>query len=279
MRFIRLAHALFARLTGHRLVAVKAGDALASRSGTLFEPTRLDAGALEADGNPLARYFLASSSASLHKWHHYFAIYHAHLARYRGAPGLRMLEIGVSEGGSLGMWRSYFGPDSTIVGLDIDATCRRFERAREGIHVRIGDQEDAGFLEAVVAEFGPFDIIIDDGGHTTSQQIASFEALYRAGLRDEAVYLVEDTHTNYWDTFKTEPGGETFIGFAKGLVDQLHEPYLEGRRLKNFAMENPSRITSLDVSWFAANTHAIAFYDSIVVIERRPRLMPVVEKR
>ena len=51
----------------------------------------------------------------------------------------------------------------------------------------------------MVDRYGPFDIIIDDGGHTMEQQIASIETLFPA-LNEGGVYLCEDTHTSYWES-------------------------------------------------------------------------------
>ena len=51
-----------------------------------------------------------------------------------------VLEIGVFHGGSLQMWREYFGRGARIVGIDIDPRCRQFEE--EQISVMIGDQAD-----------------------------------------------------------------------------------------------------------------------------------------
>ena len=48
---------------------------------------------------------------------------------------MTFLEIGVSLGGSLEMWRNYFGPEATIVGLDIIRTARPVsEPAEPGVH-------------------------------------------------------------------------------------------------------------------------------------------------
>jgi len=67
----------------------------------------------------LYRRFLANEAGDLHKWWHYFDIYEQHFARFREiAP--RFLEIGVQRGGSLKLWRDYFGPEAHIVGIDID---------------------------------------------------------------------------------------------------------------------------------------------------------------
>ena len=74
-----------------------------------------------------------------------------------------MIEIGCGEGGSLPMWKAYFGPHARIVGLDIRPECTAFKE--DQIEVRIGDQSDPEFLSAVYREFGAPDILLDDGSH------------------------------------------------------------------------------------------------------------------
>src|SRR6266567_1677704 len=53
--------------------------------------------------NPLAEYFFNNPGRLIHKWHHYFEIYHRHFARFRGRSPV-VVEIGVFHGGSLQMW-------------------------------------------------------------------------------------------------------------------------------------------------------------------------------
>ena len=62
----------------------------------------------------------------LHKWDHYFDIYEIHFNRYVNKE-LVLLEIGVSHGGSLQMWRKYFGEKIKIYGVDIDPRCKSLE--------------------------------------------------------------------------------------------------------------------------------------------------------
>jgi hypothetical protein len=87
-----------------------------------------------------------------------------------------MLEIGVWKGGSLDMWRKFFGPDATLFGVDINSDCARFDG--KSASVRIGSQDDPEFLRGVVKEMGKVDIVLDDGSHIASHQRASFEALF-----------------------------------------------------------------------------------------------------
>ena len=70
---------------------------------------------------------------------------------------MRFLEIGVAEGGSLKMWRRYFGPRAVLCGIDINPACARFDG--EHGRVRIGSQTDPEFIEAVLAELGGFDVV------------------------------------------------------------------------------------------------------------------------
>ncbi len=206
-----------------------------------------------ADSGFLHRYYLSNGGKRLHKFLHYFDIYERHFARFRDRP-IRMLEIGVHGGGSLAMWRDYFHPDTTIVGIDINPACRQHEG--EGVHVRIGSQDDPDFLAKVAAEFGPFDIVLDDGSHINAHVIASFAALY-PHVTPTGVYLVEDMHTSYWPKY----GGGlrrdgSFIEFAKAKIDEINAPHVRG---------------DFPVTDFTRSADAICFYGSVVVVEKRPQ--------
>ena len=122
------------------------------------------------------------------KMDHYLDVYHRLLAPWR-SQDISFLEIGIWKGGSIKMWHDYFGAESRLTFLDIDPACKAFEVP--GLTVEIGDQSDGIFLQDVATKHGPFDIIIDDGGHKMHQQIASFNALWPR-LSDCGLYVVED---------------------------------------------------------------------------------------
>ena len=210
------------------------------------------------------------------KWHHYFEIYERHFAPFRGKD-VRFLEIGVQRGGSLDIWRSYFGAGSRIVGLDIDPQCASL--ADERTRIYIGDQADRALLEQIIAESGPFDIVLDDGGHTMNQMITSFEALYPT-LNCPGVYLVEDTHTCYWGGhFADRPDGATFSQYAHRLADRLHEWTGRPNNFRRFGTPPRDREGDAPASEFCRTTSGICFYDSVVVFERRRRPEPWREVR
>jgi hypothetical protein len=202
--------------------------------------------------NPLAEYFFTNPGRPIDKWRHYFDIYHRHFERFRGRSPV-MLEIGVFQGGSLEMWRSYFGPGARIVGIDIDPACERF--ASEGIEIVIGDQADRGFLAGLRSRYPRVDIVLDDGGHKMHQQITSFEELY-PHIQPYGVYLCEDLHTSYIPAFGGGYRREgTFIEYAKGLIDRLHAWYEDA---------------GLQVDDLTRSTFSLSFYDSVLVAEKRP---------
>jgi hypothetical protein len=159
--------------------------------------------------NPLRSFFEARSKGrGITKWRHYFDIYHRHFAKFIGRD-VRILEVGIYSGGSLEMWRSYFGPGCRIVGVDIQESTRAYENG--GTRVFIGDQADRAFWKKVKSEVPPVDIVIDDGGHKAEQQIVTLEEML-PHLSPGGVYVCEDTHGEYnW-----------FQSYAQGLVGSLN---------------------------------------------------------
>jgi hypothetical protein len=204
---------------------------------------------------------------NVHKWEHYLPIYEQTFARLRTLPG-KFLEIGVATGGSLKMWRSFFAPGTEIVGIDINPTCRVFDNCTSNTHVRIGSQADESFLRSVVAEFGPFDVILDDGSHRTSHQVATFNSLFKDGLADGGIYFVEDIHTNYWPEFCDGP--ISFVDFVKCLIDTTHAHYqsaIDGGELL-FRVDHPRRRAFFDVPVVTTLIDAIEVRDSIAIIRK-----------
>ncbi len=206
----------------------------------------------------LQQIFESHNGRLIHKWNHYFDVYDRYFSKYRDTP-VNILEIGISHGGSLQMWRKYFGEKATIFALDINPECKQFEEERT--RVFIGSQEDPAFLSQLKNELPVLDILIDDGGHTMNQQIVTFNHLFST-VKNGGIYLVEDTHTSYWNEFH---GGYkkkgSFIEFAKNMVDQMHAWHINDDSI-------------VPVSDITANITSISFYDSIVVFEKKGRPEP-----
>lgn len=204
--------------------------------------------------NDLEIYFNNNKDREIFKWMHYFDIYDRHFNRFRGKEVI-IVEIGVFRGGSLQMWKNYFGDKAKIYGIDINPECKKFEE--ENIEILIGSQSDRQFLKDLKTKIPKIDILIDDGGHEMQQQIITFEELF-GHIKDDGVYLCEDTHTSYW---KIYGGGYkkkgTYIEYTKALIDSLNAYHSRSKRL--------------EVTDFTRSADSIHFYDSIVVIEKRRR--------
>lgn len=201
--------------------------------------------------NPLENFFFNKNHNVMTKWCHYFEVYHRHFEQYRDKP-VTILEIGVFGGGSLQMWKDYFGTKCNIIGVDIMEECKNYEEDR--IKIYIGSQEDRTFLQKIKKEIGHFDIIIDDGGHTMRQQITTFEELYPC-LSPNGVYLCEDVMTSYWPKYG---GGynntSSFIEYSKNFIDQLNARYSLSENLK--------------INEFTQSIRSIHYYDSMIVFEK-----------
>ena len=167
--------------------------------------------------NKLEEYFYTHRKNIVHKWTHYFEIYDTHFNRYIDKECV-ILEIGVAMGGSLQMWRHYFGNKAKIFGIDININCKNFKE--ENIEIFIGSQSDKQFLRDIKLKIPKIDILIDDGGHTMDQQKTCLEEFFDH-INDDGIYLCEDTHTSYWPEFG---GGlnkkDSFIELTKTLIDK-----------------------------------------------------------
>lgn len=194
--------------------------------------------------------FLTNDKKVIHKWKHYFPIYERHFRDFVYKP-LTFVEIGCGQGGSLQMWKRYFGPHARIIGIDVRPECKAFEE--DQIEIYIGPQQDHQFLQSLIAEIGPPDIVLDDGSHVMSHIIGTFQYLYPQVAKN-GIYMVEDLHTAYWEEYE---GGlrtpSTFIELCKDLIDELNADHTRG---------------SLQPTDFTKSTLSMHFYDSVAVFER-----------
>jgi hypothetical protein len=210
---------------------------------------------------PIERAYYTHQGRVVQKWHHYLPLYDRYFSPFKGQP-VRFLEIGVSKGGSLQLWRDYFGPDATIFGIDIDPACVHFD-GEHGV-IRIGSQDDPDFLKSVVSEMGGVDIVLDDGSHVSKHLKTSFETLVPL-ISEGGIYMAEDLHCCYWSSFGggyRRPG--SFVQFTKTLIDDMHHWYhLRGQKIRS----------ARDL------VQAIHIHDSLFVFEKSKVVPPLVSRR
>jgi cephalosporin hydroxylase len=175
-----------------------------------------------ASPGPIEQAFFSHQGRLAHKWVHFLPVYDRLFAPYRGKP-ITFLELGVSWGGSLQLWRSFFGPEANIHGVDVIPDYIKHCDPPTTVH--IGSQADPEFLRRVVEKSGPPDIVLDDGSHVASHQRASFKTLFPL-VKPGGLYVIEDLHTAYWPKFEggfRRPG--TGIEMIKALIDDQHGWY------------------------------------------------------
>jgi hypothetical protein len=202
-----------------------------------------------ASPNPLRDYFDAHTEGpGLWKWLHYFDIYHRHFEKFVGRE-VQVLEVGIYSGGSLAMWRNYFGDQCRIYGVDIAPACLSYKA--EGIEVFIGDQSDRAFWKKFREQVPRVDILIDDGGHAPEQQRITLEEML-PHIQAGGVYLCEDV------------GGSNnpFAAFVAGLANNLHDA---SRREGNRTADIDAPVIP---SALQASVSSVHLYPLVTVIEK-----------
>jgi hypothetical protein len=202
------------------------------------------------------------------KWELYLSEYQRLFSPLRDAP-LRLLEIGIQNGGSLEIWKHYFLQAQLILGCDINPACTQLVYDNETIQLVIGDINQTETLIKIVAYSTQFDIIIDDGSHTSSDIVQSFCNLFPL-LGEGGIYVVEDLHCSYWTQFE---GGlfhpRSSISFFKAMTDILNFEHWGFEKTRKSLLQ-PFGITPELSEKLLAELHSIEFINSMCIIRKRP---------
>ena len=174
---------------------------------------------------------------------------------------VRVLEIGVQNGGSLQIWSKYFPVESAVVGIDVDPACASFA-VEPNISIRIGDASNPMALDRMLGE-ALFDAIIDDGSHRSSDVVSTFQACFER-LNPGGFYIVEDLHCSYW---KSHGGGfrlaDAAIEQFKNLIDALNADHFESIEISKLDSLELERLRRL-----GKELAQISFFNSLVVVEK-----------
>lgn len=136
----------------------------------------------------LLEIYTTTTGSHVHEWHHYLPLYEHYFGPWR-KPGLRFLEIGVSRGGSLAMWRRCFGPEAVTFGVDV---------------------------------------VLEDRSHMMAHIEASLHALFPR-LPMDGVYMIEDLHAAYWPECGGGLNAPANVfNTLRRMVDDMHHWYHDG---------------------------------------------------
>ena len=213
--------------------------------------TSLQTQAFSNDLNRLALLF------GTDKWggHWYTQHYQRYFEPLRKSK-INLLEIGVGGygndcgGNSLRMWKQFFR-NGRIVGIDIEDKTQFREKR---IDIRQCDQTDSQALRLLSAEYGGFDIIVDDGSHINDQVVKTFKILFPL-LRPNGIYAIEDVQTSYWPSWG---GGisspQSCMTYFKSIADGL-----------NYS-EYPSH--NYKPNYFDTNVIGIVFFHNLILVRK-----------
>ncbi len=194
------------------------------------------------------RYFKESKLHSS-KSNTYFSIYTELFEKYRSKK-ITFVEIGVKWGGSLLMWKKFFGDKARVIGIDFYPETKKLEK--HGLEIFIGDQSSEIFWKNFFLEVGKIDILLDDGGHTNENQILTLNNVIN-NVNDDGLIVIEDTGASYTKKH-FNPSKYSFINYSKFLIDDLYGKVKDKSRLEEVFKKN-----SLNDS-----IYSIKFFNSIV---------------
>jgi hypothetical protein len=216
--------------------------------------------------NELAKRYGTDKSSEIHN---YCVKYEKYLP-FERYNGLNIMEIGVQGGHSLRTWKDFYYR-SQILGIDINPECNQY--GEERITIEIGSQADGKFLSNIKLQYGPFDMILDDGSHINEHVIFSFENLWDS-IKSGGVYVIEDVATSYYESYG---GGRykqgTIMEYFKGITDEVN---FFGETLEDFHFALARREDELDkqfekkgYKYIGTQIESINFLNGIIIITKR----------
>lgn len=128
-------------------------------------------------------------------WHAYMPVYEERLEPYRDTAQ-HVLEVGVQGGGSIILWQKYF-TTAKIVGVELSGSEAMTKKSTQLLDANKSNihWETDGYkpetVEMLRNMYGSFDIVIDDGPHTTESQIY-FASNYSNLVKTGGLLIVED---------------------------------------------------------------------------------------
>ena len=195
----------------------------------------------------------------------YFPIY-ANLFQHLRGTNCTFIETGILDGGSLHMWRKWLSDSARIIGIDLNPEAEKWCEA--GFEIYIGDQGDPEFWKNCFKKIGKFDVLLDDGGHQSFQQIITVIEALKVD-NDNCLIVVEDTHSCFMNEF-SKHGKHTFLEYCKAATDCIL-----GRSFSMYPKQFPLFQNTEQIDFFRS-VLSIQFFTSIVVfhVDARASITP-----
>lgn len=155
---------------------------------------------LEFDNKTLPEFCDSFPTDKCPAQHNFVEFYESLFAPMR-KDKIRFFEIGILNGYSHLMWRTYFR-NAYIFGIDIKDYSR--QSVGSGVFTYVADQSNREDLAGFIKEYGgDFDVILDDGGHAMDHQQVSLGYLFQY-VKPGGYFIIEDVHTSLPKYYPTE---------------------------------------------------------------------------
>ena len=202
------------------------------------------------------------------KWSFYLKEYDRLFEGLRD-KAIRLLEIGVQNGGSLEIWAAHFPKAKVILGCDSDPRCKELTFSDNKIALIVGDANSDDVEREIASHTQNFDIVIDDGSHRSSDIVRSFSSYFKH-VADGGLYIIEDLHCSYWADYE---GGlydpYSSISFFKRLLDVINREHWGIPRGRTDALAAFAGKYSVAFDEQALSSiHSIEFLNSLCVVRK-----------
>lgn len=201
------------------------------------------------------------------KWSSYLD-YYDEVFLSRKNDSINLLEIGIQNGGSLETWAEYFSNARNIIGCDIDENCRSLKFNDPRIKLIVADINTVYTYQEIQKHCNSLDVVIDDGSHRSVDILTSFVTFFQI-LTPGGIYIVEDTHTLYWQDWGGEKTNKfnAYIFFKK-MIDVInHQFWGVETSIETFFSDffNSHRVPSFILEGWV---ESIEFRNSLIIIKK-----------
>jgi hypothetical protein len=179
----------------------------------------------------------------------------------RNAP-IRLLQVGIQNGGSLEVWGKYFSLGRMILGCDADEKCVALQFADSRIKVIWADAASPYAKTKIMQVCGQFDVIIDNSTAKARDSIAVF-LQYFPNLVEDGIYVVEGLARPSFDMVNDTSA----FAFFRLLCDVIQRPNWADQSdvQSRFAMFE----SDYDIGLAAFNSvQSVEFYNSLIILRK-----------
>jgi hypothetical protein len=239
---------------------------------------------LSAQARPTLEQLEIKYNGWKNKSHNYLPIYEIYFGPLRD-NNIKFLEIGFDSGGSAYMFEEYF-TNAELHFIDINPEVTKHAQNlsnRSKLHIM--NQTDEKKLHELISLVGEFDVIIDDGSHSSFDQKFTFKTLFPF-IKSGGIYIIEDLHTSYWlgyggkgSTGNPKSSRNSTTEFLKKLIDNVNfvgaytgtaSRERAIARVKGLDKEYPNYNLSKDLfetmDYYSKHIKSVHFYDSMCFI-------------